>query len=513
MGNHGAPALYYTESIMKHAVLINNSHIENFSVRYISSFLKHRGFRVSTIHYEGKKDDVFHLLPAESLELLAEYCSGCDLVGISLLTTHQLKRSIQINNYLKERIKAKIIWGGAPVICDPQFYLKFADYICAGEGERVMADLLEEKEPVDIKGLGYKTPSGEARINSIPDLLDINKMPIPYLDLDDGIILKDRKMTPLKNNLPKSLSTYTIMSVRGCPYNCSYCLSSKLKSVFSGKGPYIRKIEIARIIQELEWAKKNIPHLKRVIFDDDDFFLRPEYEIENLLAAYTKSLNLPIFYLQTNIKHITESRIRLIKKSGIQLRYLKIGLQSASSRVNHVVFNRDFNSDIFIKRLKLLLSNDIRVMLDVISGNPYETLSDKYASLLFYDKLLSAIRGVSAMDLPIKLYDHKLMFYPGAQLFEMAARDKKITDHYLDHVLLQRNTLRKHPEDVDHEALVVALFNTAVKKEFFSNLAYRVLQILKIKLVFRLMIRFNIVNHGYAFSQMNILKALFSINV
>jgi len=88
---------------MKHAVLINNSHIENFSVRSIGSYLKHKGFSVSTIHYEGKKDNVFNLLPAESLKLLAEYCNNCDLVGISLLTTHQLKRSIQINNYLKEK--------------------------------------------------------------------------------------------------------------------------------------------------------------------------------------------------------------------------------------------------------------------------------------------------------------------------------------------------------------------------------------------------------------------------
>ncbi len=98
--------------MMKHAVLINNSYVENLSVRYLGAYLKHKGFRVSIIHYEGRKDDVFNLLPEESLKLLSEYCRDCDLVGISLLTTHQLKRSIQISNYLKGKIKAKIIWGG-----------------------------------------------------------------------------------------------------------------------------------------------------------------------------------------------------------------------------------------------------------------------------------------------------------------------------------------------------------------------------------------------------------------
>ena len=139
---------------MKHAVLINNSYVENFSVRYLGAYLKDKGFKVSVIHYEGRKDDVFNLLPEKSLALLADYCRTCDLVGISLLTTHQLERSIQINTYLKDRIKADIIWGGVPVMCSPRFYLQHADYICAGEGEAVMAELLEGKDPhISLKDL------------------------------------------------------------------------------------------------------------------------------------------------------------------------------------------------------------------------------------------------------------------------------------------------------------------------------------------------------------------------
>ena len=79
---------------MKHAVLVNNSYIENISVRYLGAHLKHQGFKVSVIHYEGSQDKVFDLLPEESLAKLADYCRQCDLVGISLLTTHQQERSI-----------------------------------------------------------------------------------------------------------------------------------------------------------------------------------------------------------------------------------------------------------------------------------------------------------------------------------------------------------------------------------------------------------------------------------
>jgi len=487
--------------MMKHAVLINNSYVENLSVRYLSAYLKHKGFRVSIIHYEGRKDDVFNLLPEESLKLLSEYCHDCNLVGISLLTTHQLKRSIQINNYLKGKIKAKIIWGGVPVICDPHFYLQYADYICVGEGETVMADFLSGKEPADIKGLGYKSKDERFIINSIPNFLDLNKIPIPFLDMENGFILRGRKMIPLKNELAPSLSSYSIFSVRGCPYSCSYCLNSKLKKVFSNKGSFIRLIKVSRVIKELEWAKENFVNLKQVIFDDDDFFIRPESELKNLLNAYTARIDLPVYYIQTNIRHITDSKVRLITESGIELKWLKIGLQSASERINKDVFNRNFDKNIFFQGLKMLASRGVRVMLDVISDNPYETFSDKYESLLFYHGLIKEIRNSSTRDIPIKIYDHKLMFYPGANLYAKAEKDGVIGNNYVSHVLSKRNTLRKQKEDIDNDAFIVALFNKAIRKGRIPLIAYGLLKILRVKLIFSLMIRLNIWKNYSAFSK------------
>ncbi|MCF8104815.1 MAG: B12-binding domain-containing radical SAM protein [Desulfohalobiaceae bacterium] len=480
---------------MKHVVLINNSHVENFSVRYLSAYLKDKGFRVSTIHFESTKDEVFQLLSAESLQQLSMYCRECDLVGISLLTTHHLNRSIQISNYLKDRITAKIIWGGVPVISDPRFYLKHADYICVGEGETVIENLLNNKKTHDIKGLAYRGPSGKPVINPVPELIDINKIPIPHLDLDDGFIFKDRRLLPLQKSLPDSLSTYHVISVRGCPFNCSYCLNSTLKRVYSGKGTYFQNVEVERIIRELEWAQENIPHLKRIVIPDDDFFLREDHEIQQLLKLYVKHIHVPIFYLQTNVAHVTASKVRILKESGVQLRYLKIGLQSASSRICKSIFHRPFDEDIFINKLKLLAENDIRVMLDIISDNPYEQFSDKYESIQFLCNIVKHVRGVSSLERPIKMHDHKLMFFPGSKLYAMAEKDGLIPKDYIQRVLAARNTIRKHEEDIDNEALVVALFNRAVTKNRLAGPAYALLCLLRIKPLLQAMIRFNIVRN------------------
>jgi anaerobic magnesium-protoporphyrin IX monomethyl ester cyclase len=481
---------------MKHAVLINNSYLENLSVRYIGAYLKHKGFNVTTIHCEGKKDDVFNLLPEESLKMLAEYCGDCDLVGISLLTTHQLKRAIQINDYLKAAISAKIIWGGVPVICDPQLYLNYADFICIAEGETVMARLLEGVTPADIPGMGYKDSDNAVVLNSIPSLLDINALPTPHLDVEDGYILRNGELIPLKAELNR-LIRYSILSVRGCPYSCSYCLNSQLKKIFSKKGPYIRFIEISRVIEELEWGKNNLPNLREIIFDDDDFFLRSKEDLRKLIAAYVQRIDLPIFFIQSNIKQITESKVQLIIDSGIPLKHFHIGLQSASSRTNATTFNREFNKEAFIRTIKMLASKSISITLHVISDNPYENSSDKYESLLFYHDVIREIKNLSTIDSPIEIYDHKLMFYPGAKLYAQAMQDGVISPDYIENVLLKRNTMRTHADDVDNDAFLVNLFNVAVKKGIFPWIAYGIFKVLRIKPLFYTLIRRNMFKRMY----------------
>ncbi|MCF8040198.1 MAG: hypothetical protein K9K79_12865, partial [Desulfohalobiaceae bacterium] len=200
-------------------------------------------------------------------------------------------------------------------------------------------------------------------------------------------------------------------------------------------------------------------------------------------------------YLQTSVAHVTEAKVRLLKESKVQLRYLKIGLQSASPRICGSIFHRPFDPQLFISKLRLLAEHDIPVMLDIISDNPYEKLSDKYESVQFLWSIIKQVKGISNLDQPIRMHDHKLMFFPGSQLYAMAKRDGLISDDYIQRVLAARNTIRSRENDVDNEAFVVALFNRALAKNGFSGPAVMLLRLLQIKPVFQAMIRFNIVRN------------------
>ena len=76
-----------------------------------------------------------------------------------------------------------------------------------------MERLLEETYPADIPGIGFKDSRNRVVLNPIPPLLDLNSLPIPHLDVDDGYILRNGELIPLKKELGR-LIRYSILSVR-----------------------------------------------------------------------------------------------------------------------------------------------------------------------------------------------------------------------------------------------------------------------------------------------------------
>jgi radical SAM superfamily enzyme YgiQ (UPF0313 family) len=462
---------------MSRVLLIDFTNIYSFSVRSISSYVKGKGFEARTIHYHsGKKDDFFSELSEKSLNAIYEHSKDCAVVGISLLSTHYLKRAIQINNFLKSKIKSPIVWGGVPVICDPAFYLCHADLVCTGEGEIPIVDLLSGKKAEEVRGLLHKNKSGRLIKNDIPDLLDLNDTPIPYFDFDNTFVMKADAISSLKDDPTplylQSKKGYRIFPIRGCPYSCAFCSNNQIKKAFKNKGPVLRSTRPDRIIFELKKAKEIIPGLRSIMFYEDDFMVRREEELKELLDRYTGEIILS-FNVNATIQNITEKKVDMILDAGLELEFVKIGLQAANRRVNRDVFKRFFDKDIYLNKLTMLASKGVPVVLDVISDNPYETIEDKYESALFYSDLLKRINSISTIKTPVKIMDHKLMYYPGTSLYDRALKDGIIKENYIKDTLLCRRTNRNRLEDMDNDAFILALFDACIRKKmgmFFNIL-------------------------------------------
>ena len=65
-----------------------------------------------------------------------------DLIGIGLMSI-EFYPAKNLTRLLREKFQIPVIWGGVHVILKPEECLRYADYVCYGEGERTIVSLLE----------------------------------------------------------------------------------------------------------------------------------------------------------------------------------------------------------------------------------------------------------------------------------------------------------------------------------------------------------------------------------
>ena len=153
-----------------------------------------------------------------------------------------------------------------------------ADYVCVGEGEDAMVELasrIENSERTDnIKNI-YTKLDGKIIENELRPLIEkLDDLPVPSFNLDNlyryyqGNILCLAEHQHLYNQMFPDY--YFIITSRGCPYRCSYCLNSALINI---NRSYIRlrRRSNHHIISELKNLRKVYKQRVTIGFVDDDF--------------------------------------------------------------------------------------------------------------------------------------------------------------------------------------------------------------------------------------------------
>jgi len=89
-----------------------------------------------------------------------------------------------------------------------------------------------------------------------------------------------------------------------------------------------------------------------------------------------------------------------------------------------------------------------------------------------------------------KGYRVSVIHYEGSQ-------DGVIPAGYIEQVLIKRNTVRKHDEDLENDTLVIAQFNIAIRHCRFAPLAGALLVLMCFRPFFRHYTRLDIVRRAY----------------
>ena len=227
---------------------------------YIAAILKKHDIPVKII-------DCTFLTQKQALNKIIE--SKPNIIGIQSMYSMRNK-SLELASILKDHCDFLVVGGALPSI-NPELFLNDFDIVVIGEGEQTMLELVKQLENggdlSQIKGIAYRgKDTGKIRMTP-PRILvkDLDKLPAPSRDLFDNYSYKKYYSKKF------GYKTTTIMTSRGCPFNCDFCS----RPIF---GNEFRSRSASKVVDEIEEVISL--GYNRIWFADDCFTLNRKWLIE-----------------------------------------------------------------------------------------------------------------------------------------------------------------------------------------------------------------------------------------
>ena len=245
------------------------------------------------------------------------------------------------------------IWAGGPEVSyDAPDFLKKHDCmtgVMMGEGEETFLELMEywhgKKNLSEIPGITWRDGKGEIKVQPGRPLLDMNRLPFLYDELDD---------------FEHRIIYYE--SSRGCPFSCSYCLSSIDKSV--------RFRDAQTVVKELQFfLDRKVPQVK---FVDRTFNCRHSHALTiwNYIREHDNGIT--NFHFEIAADLLNEEELALLNTMRPGLVQLEIGVQSTNQKTIEAIDRvMDFSHLCSVVK-RVQSGHNIHQHLDLIAGLPWE---------------------------------------------------------------------------------------------------------------------------------------------
>jgi len=413
--------------------------ISAFGMRSISAVLKQAGHRVTLIFLPGGIEqhtvsgERVYQYPDHLMDRIVQICRDTDMVGVSFMTNY-FDRAVQVTQTVKSRLKVPVIWGGTHPTVKPDEGLDFADFVCMGEGEEVLLELLQAMEEArdyrKIANLWMRENGREIKNPPRPLITDLDALPIFDFGLDghfvfnpevDDIVSMDEalfaKIVPvMPHRHGKFIPVYRTMASRGCPHHCTYCANAYFKKIYPA-GNYYRRRSNESVVKEIREITRRYPFIKAVHFFDDTLFSTTVSRLEQFCDLYKREVGLP-FYCQGSPATIDKQKVEIMIQAGMI--FMEMGIQSGSEKICQL-YRRGSTNEMILRAAGII--HDFRHQLftpdyHVILDNPWESVDDTMETL----KLILNLPGRFGLCLA------SLTFYPGTALYERALKEGRIRD-------------------------------------------------------------------------------------
>lgn len=301
--------------------------------------------------------------PLPQAELVREILRRTpDLVAFSCTTS-----SFPEGNRIAEALKAtdsriRIVFGGAHACTMGAALLdRFPaiDCLVLGEGEQTMLELVRSgfRNLANIPGLAYRDADGNGCQSPPRELIaDLDDLPFPAYHHLPGF--PHRYKLPLFSS-PRFPNT-SIISSRGCPYQCSYCDRSVFARGFRFNSPEYILEHVAMLQRDY-----GIRH----VFFYDDLFTFDRKRVARFCELKAQ-MRLKVGYnCIARLEHVDQELLGLLKSSGCW--QVNFGIESGDPEIlkKHRIF---YSLDEVGRKLQLVKDHGMRVKGLFMVGLPGE---------------------------------------------------------------------------------------------------------------------------------------------
>lgn len=302
-----------------------------------------------------------------------------DLIGFSLWSGI-IKECAIVTQKIKEHFDVPVIWGGPGPTLEPEACIPHADLLCINEGEETIVELAnridrgESWEGMD--GVWVKTRDGSIHKGKNRPNIPLDKIAIPDWQPDNYVQIAGANFK--RGILPTNLgSDYPIMTQRGCPFSCSFCIESRYQEMF-GKKDSLRRRNVDVVLEELRWAKDHLD-IETILFYDDVFTINPGW-LKEFLPRYKQEIGLP-FWCYTYPTTHTRETLQMLKDAGCMS--ITMGVQSGSERILREYYNRPTKIRRVIEAGQEIVDVGITGFFDLITISEFDKEEDLRATFDF----------------------------------------------------------------------------------------------------------------------------------
>ena len=344
---------------------------------YASDYADHIVLKEYTINQQ--KDDIMRDIYLEHPDVV---CMSCYIWNLSFVK--------ELMADLIKILPGADFWAGGPEVSydAEKFLTENSEFkgVMVGEGEETFKELAGyyvEKNPQDLKNMtGICYRDGDQIIhNGWRQIMDLSSIPFIYKDLSE-----------FKNRI------IYYESSRGCPFSCSYCLSSIDKK--------LRFRDTETVKKELQFFIDNkVPQVK---FVDRTFNCKHDHAMAIWKYINEHDNGVTNFHFEISADLLREEELQEMSTMRPGLIQLEIGVQSTNpDTIKAIHRTMDF------EKLKGIVDRihsfgNIHQHLDLIAGLPYED----------YDSFRHSFNDVYALK-PQQLQLGFLKVLKGSHMMEM----------------------------------------------------------------------------------------------